>query len=157
MVRCKSQLACGAHVLLPIAQSRCLGLSETDIHINIYTFIHIYIYTYKHIYKREATTHHDELLHLSAWQLNTISVFVSINCSWQLVRKYNDTSALPLHGCVTVLKWLPLVTGDQVYITDNVHNIQPVMSTMSFSTCYYELEASHQIISTRTLSYSRGY
>ena len=50
---------CGEH--RAIAQSRCLGLTGTD--------IHIYIYTYTHIYKRGTTTRHDYLPCLSARQL----------------------------------------------------------------------------------------
>ena len=34
--------ACGEH--RAIVQSRCLGLTGTDIHIYIYTFIHTYIH-----------------------------------------------------------------------------------------------------------------
>ena len=49
---------CGEHRV--IAQSRCLGLTGTD--------IHIYIHTYIHIYKRGTTTHHDYLPRLSAQQ-----------------------------------------------------------------------------------------
>ena len=46
---------CGEH--LAIVQSRCLGLTGTDIHI----YIHTYIHTYIHIYKRGTTTRHDYL------------------------------------------------------------------------------------------------
>ena len=35
--------ACGEH--RAIAQSRCLGLTGTDIHLYIHTYIHTYIYT----------------------------------------------------------------------------------------------------------------
>ena len=43
--------ACGEH--RAIVQSRCHGLTGTD--------IHIYIHTYIHIYKRGTTMHHDYL------------------------------------------------------------------------------------------------
>ena len=46
--------ACGEHRV--IVQSRCLGLTGTDIHI------------YIHTYKRGTTTHHNYLPHVSARQ-----------------------------------------------------------------------------------------
>ena len=65
--------ACGEY--RAIAQSRCLGLTGTDIHIiilyihtYIHTYIHACIHTCIHIYKRGTTTHHDYLPRLSARQ-----------------------------------------------------------------------------------------
>ena len=53
--------ACGEHCA--IAQSRCLGLTGTDIHIHIY------------LYKWGTTTHHYYLPRLSARQLDHVCAF----------------------------------------------------------------------------------
>ena len=60
--------ACGEH--WAIVQSRCLGLTGTDIHNNIHTYIHIY--------KWGTTTHHDYLPHISVQQSSS-SVRCNIN------------------------------------------------------------------------------